>query len=336
MEFSYFRKSLKCWYNDTGYCKFGEECQKRHFHTICMKTQCDNKCEARHPRLCKFKTKCKFFKKGVCAFKHATLAVDDEETYALKIKMEILKKENKDLRKTVKVLEESFETRMKTVTNDKESNIDALKLKVKLLEETLQLQTRLEEKLISTAADSHEVPSDKLNAEEPELLDISNCETYPCDKCDFEFDEEDDLDAHNEIYHENPCDICDINFEEEDALQTHKERHHENKCNICDIAFADEGTLQKHKEIYHKNRCNICDYESTTEKGLKIHNGKKHKESNSSTPEISSEMCDSEPTTENQHKEDEIFSCDKCQLKFVGSKILNQHKQAMHCAFLSF
>ena len=34
-------KSLKYWHNDTGYCKFGEQFQKRHFHTICMKTEFD-------------------------------------------------------------------------------------------------------------------------------------------------------------------------------------------------------------------------------------------------------------------------------------------------------
>ena len=168
--------------------------------------------------------------------------------------MESLEKENKDLRMRVKELEESFETRMKTVTNDKESEVDALKQKVEILEETLQLQTtRLDEKVVSVVVESNELPTAKLNAEEPEVLDISNCVNYSCDKCDFYFDEEDALDTHNELYHENRCDICDVEFEEEDALITHK-------------------------EIYHENKCDICDYESTTEKGLKIHKGRTHKE----------------------------------------------------------
>ena len=76
----------------------------------------------------------KFFKKGICAFKHATLAVDDEETKALKIKLENLEKANNDLRMTIKKLEESFEIRLKALTNDKESKVDALNQKVRILE----------------------------------------------------------------------------------------------------------------------------------------------------------------------------------------------------------
>ena len=88
---------------DTGYCKFGDECQKRHFYTLCLITECDKNCEARHLRPCKLKTKCKFFKKDIYAFNHATLAVEDEETKALKIKLENLEKANNDLRMTIKI-----------------------------------------------------------------------------------------------------------------------------------------------------------------------------------------------------------------------------------------
>ena len=103
--------------------------------------------------LCKFKTKCKFFKKDICA----TLAVDGEETKALKIKMENLEKENNDLRITIKELEESFEIRLKALTNDKESKVDALNQKVRILEKTLQVQTtRLDKEVIS-----------ELNADKP-------------------------------------------------------------------------------------------------------------------------------------------------------------------------
>ena len=48
------------------------------------------------------------------------------------------------------------------------------------------------EKVISVFVEPDEVPSDQLKVEEPELLNASNCQTYPCDNCDFEFDEEDD------------------------------------------------------------------------------------------------------------------------------------------------
>ena len=96
-------------YNDNGYCKFGQECQKKHFKVICTKPKCDKKCEGRHPRLCRFEENCKFLKKGVCAFKHVTLANDDHEINALKSKMKILETENRNLKEKVKLLEEGIE-----------------------------------------------------------------------------------------------------------------------------------------------------------------------------------------------------------------------------------
>ena len=69
---SYFR-TPKCPYNDSGFCKFGEECRKKHFKDICLKPKCSKNCEGRHPKTCKFESKCNLFKKNVCAFKHVTL-----------------------------------------------------------------------------------------------------------------------------------------------------------------------------------------------------------------------------------------------------------------------
>ena len=150
---------------------------------------------------------------------------------------------------TVKELEESFEKRIEAVTRDKESGVDDIKQKFKMLEETLQVQTtRINEKIISAVVESRELPPTKLNDDEP-VLDISSGINQPCDKCDFDFDEEDDLDAHNEIYHENKCDICDIDFEEEDALQTHKEIYHKSRSNSCDIDLR-RKTLYKHTKKY--------------------------------------------------------------------------------------
>ena len=83
-------------------------------------------------------------------------------------------------------------------------------------------------------------------------------EIYRCQKCDFEFDDEDALETHHELYHENEydiCDKCDADFDEEDALETHKELYHENEY-----------------------KCNICDYVTTTQTGVNIHKGAKHKQ----------------------------------------------------------
>ena len=156
---------------------------------------------------------------------------------------------------------------------EKDEQIINLKQKCKILEET----SGIDEDLISAVVASPELPSTNVNDDEP-ALDESSCINYPCEKCDFDFDEEDDLDAHNEIYHENRCDICDIDFEEEAALQTHKGVFHQSVSRICDVDFAEEDTLNNHKEIHDDKRCDECDFGSTTEKGLKIHKGMKHKQ----------------------------------------------------------
>ena len=129
--------------------------------------------------------------KRICAFKHATIAFDDEETKVLKVILETLEKENKTLRMTVKKLEESFEKRIKAETRDKELKVDEIKQKFKILEETLQVQTtKINKKIYSAVVELQELPPTKLNDDEP-AMDISRCINYPCDKCDFDFNEED-------------------------------------------------------------------------------------------------------------------------------------------------
>ena len=110
-------------------------------------------------------------------------------------------------------------------------------------------------------------------------------EIYRCEKCDFEFDDEDALETHHELYHENEnyiCDKCDADFDEEDALETHKELYHDNENYICDKGDADfneEDAIETQKELYHENeyKCKIWDYETTTQRGVNIHKGAKQK-----------------------------------------------------------
>ena len=69
-----------CFHNKYGYCKFGEECQKRHVNTICEDRSCEiRKCLSRHPKVCKFYNyyrRCKF---NPCAFLHVDKDASIEE-----------------------------------------------------------------------------------------------------------------------------------------------------------------------------------------------------------------------------------------------------------------
>ena len=156
---SYFRKTAKCWYNDNGFCKFDEECRKRHFKTICVIKYCDRKCEGRHPRLCQFEERCRFLKKGICAFKHVTRANDDEEINALKTKMELLETENKNLKNKFKVLENNIakekinNQELKEHIKEKDSTIDESKMKITGLEKQLKNMKNKTEKKVDKLTD---------------------------------------------------------------------------------------------------------------------------------------------------------------------------------------
>ena len=79
-------------------------------------------------------------------------------------------------------------------------------------------------------------------AKDAELLVNNSIVIYYCDKCDFQYDEADAVEAHKEIYHENNCDNCDEKFEDEDALNSHIELHHVNKCDKCDYTSTTSQT----------------------------------------------------------------------------------------------
>ena len=111
----------KCLHHDCGYCKFGERCRKRHFKNICVKPKCDKNCEGRHPNHCKFESKCRFLKKGISDFKHVTLAYEDEESKALKSKLDGLETENKTLKAKVEQMEEELAKEKANAETAKES-----------------------------------------------------------------------------------------------------------------------------------------------------------------------------------------------------------------------
>ena len=250
---------LPYYYEDIGYCKFGDKCRKQHFKTVCSNPECDKSCKSRHPRICKFKEKCKFFAKKICAYKHVTLACDDSELNALKKQVETLKLENEAKLSTIVKLDEEIETfkfKIEAVEKEKEIStklVNELKETIALLEKEnvdLRVQNIIQQKIIVSHADQRE------------------SESYNCEICDFECNEEDALETHKELFHENekpenyPCDRCDFDYDEEDDLAAQNEIYHENRCDRCDTTFA----LQTHNKIYHDNRCNTCDFESTTKK----------------------------------------------------------------------
>ena len=54
----------KCFYNDFGFCKFGDQCRLDHPIQVCRETSCRKRdCPKRHPKACR-----NFFLKNHCRF----------------------------------------------------------------------------------------------------------------------------------------------------------------------------------------------------------------------------------------------------------------------------
>ena len=90
-------------FNKFGYWKYATNCRKRHIETICEDNSCDEKCENRHPKLCRYfdtYQRCKFG--DYCRFKHVKKSKDSNEN--VKIKIDILEKTEMENKKEIESL----------------------------------------------------------------------------------------------------------------------------------------------------------------------------------------------------------------------------------------
>ena len=93
-----------CKHFQTGHCKFGGRCKKRHVPENCPKADCaDKACQARHPKQCRFFSQSGFCKFGeFCSYKHLTTPSPGHfhiQIQALEVKIE-------ELCKAINVLED--------------------------------------------------------------------------------------------------------------------------------------------------------------------------------------------------------------------------------------
>ena len=116
-----------CNFYKFGYCKFGGTCRKRHFSERCENSSCEIfKCEKRHPRECKYfreYSRCKFG--DDCQFYHKAAYNSESIGQENAMKAKIL------------TLETNFNEVTKKLDN-KEIDIENLKLKLEKFEETLE------------------------------------------------------------------------------------------------------------------------------------------------------------------------------------------------------
>ena len=137
-----------CTFNQTGYCKFGQVCNKVHENNICEKSICEDlQCKKRHPKVCKYFMMnhiCKFGSQ--CAFSHRKAVKSVELESALQ-EISRLKIEVSNLKKTVEFifLMKQNEESLKKDIYDLSKEIETLKdynqeihYKIRLIEEELE------------------------------------------------------------------------------------------------------------------------------------------------------------------------------------------------------
>ena len=224
--------SPKCKFNDSGYCKFGNYCRKRHFLEICPKLNCKiNTCKARHPKLCKHEENCKFFKQGICAYKHVTLAKHDEQLKGLKSEIDILKSENMALIDKIRKIEILYSEEL--------SNTERLKSEIEDLEQSIKVKVELIGKF------------------QQEDLEKFKEKTFPCKKCNFTFESKTGFEKHLKGIQHN-TDVSDNSFNEEEDDDDADEEFKE-KCYFCQKIFLSYDSLDDHQSNYIRcEKCVVC------------------------------------------------------------------------------
>ena len=87
-------------------------------------------CQARHPKRCRHEDKCKFFKQGICAYKHDTLVNHGEKVNSLENENKRLKEENTILKHKINQ-EVSITEKLKSEIHDLNQ---AIKMKNELID----------------------------------------------------------------------------------------------------------------------------------------------------------------------------------------------------------
>ena len=246
------RNDFKCKFHNSGYCKFGDKCMKRHFSSVCELLNCSQECNARHPRLCKLEKRCKFNKMGICAYKHP----ENEETITAGLNKEI-----ENLKNEVKELTENIEIKKEQL--DKVVN-ETSQMSQKLLKEKSDM-----EKYLKEVKEAH---AKAMKTKDMEIKTIMEENCYlKKEIIEMRSRFNSSLKEKTKMsYYKN--EIVSAKIEEDNVLKG------DFKCDKCDFSTADLSILVKHKANEHKPimSCDQCKFKSIKKSDLQLHSLMKH------------------------------------------------------------
>ena len=178
-----------CRFNQRGFCKYGESCQKKHVNEICQIENCySNVCEKRHPLVCKWfslKTGCRF-KEG-CAFLH----LKTREQNNLDTALEQIKEMKIEIQSMKTKIEEN------ELLHDVKKLIDDIRFLQQNNFEITKRIYKLEEDFIE---DNYEDES-----EEDEEVE-QDSDIYTCNECELIFYVKQDFKEHKKKVHKEDID----------------------------------------------------------------------------------------------------------------------------------
>ena len=285
--------TLKCKYNDSGYCKFGSQCRKQHYSRICSKSNCERNCKARHPKFCKHEQNCKFLKRGICAYKHVTLANDDEKLKTLESELIVLRNKNGDLINRLQEME-TLLIKEKEKSSILEDEIKDLEIKSKIRIDMIdKLDRQIEEKdsiIYSIQSKEEEYEYEKcpkcnvIILSDRSLKDhILSTHSVGCNKCNKTFVSQPKLEKHMRYDHTSPdgniftCKKCDFPFQQKSDYDSHFSGYQHNKleennesddedeeeffdkCNYCGLIYRSYDEMDFHQSNYIIcESCEVC------------------------------------------------------------------------------
>ena len=134
-----------CKFNQTGFCKFGENCTNMHVNKLCNTLNCNKHiCNNRHPKQCKYflvSGKCRF--NNDCAFAHkksgTNIKVEELEMEVIQLKLEVESLKSNVLRGENELLRKSLEE-LKVIVVSNSQIIESLQNKSKVCEDQFKCE----------------------------------------------------------------------------------------------------------------------------------------------------------------------------------------------------
>ena len=207
-----------CIHYKFGFCKYGNNCRKRHIEERCESSECDaSHCQKRHPRACKYFSefnRCKFG--DYCDYLHKIPANPViEELKLLKGKIEAIEKEinvkNSEINQVLLRIEASIRSKTSetTVESNQESFTAPVSITPSMSLPVITTSPMFPDRIPQLDGSQPQPPPNNGGHQHLDISPLSqpNQSGNKCENCGKIFDDERNLKEHLDT-HEFGCDDC--------------------------------------------------------------------------------------------------------------------------------